>query len=76
MAIKTLVRRNKWDVTIARQNENQLTQNETANRTTKLKHAGLGAWIASETLSGVACSAWLAGVELENKYEQRIIETN
>lgn len=27
--------------------------------TTKLKHAGLGAWIASETLSGVACSAWL-----------------
>lgn len=29
-----------------------------------------------DQLSGVACSAWLAGVELENKYEQRIIETN
>lgn len=41
--------------------------------TTKLKHAGLEAWIASETLSGVACSAWLAGF-YNNMKEQYYIE--
>jgi hypothetical protein len=43
-------------------------------RTTKLKHAGLGAWIASETLSGVACSAWLGRPNYENRKSGNIQE--